>query len=146
MTDENISGGIDAGDILKTAKHLTRWKTYVIYLLVASLSVSVVANLWQRGTNSGLETKLAEKDAELQAAKTRQQMAEANERSCKASIATSNEIVARENKRFIALQKEMAELQRKIDSGEFYKDADDARKQPTPKDCQETLDFFNRNT
>lgn len=137
--------GASAGDIVKVATKLSNWKNYVIYALLAVMVVEGVVILWQRGTVAEAKLDVQKKEKEVAALKVERDIAKSNESSCRINLDKQNTDIADAGKRYNDLQKEFDQLQRDIDSGKYYKNADDVKKQPVPKTCQETLDFFNRN-
>ena len=134
-----------AGDILKVAGKLSNWKTYVIYALLALVVVEGVVIIWQRGTVAKSAVLVAKADAKVTRITTERDIALSNEKSCRVNLADQNEKVGDAGKRYDRLKGEMDDLAKRIKDGEFYKPAEDVRKQPTPKSCDEALDFLNRN-
>lgn len=148
MSDDIVKPEVPQGavsDILVVAKRLTRWKTYVIYLLLATVAVEAGVIVWQRGNVAKAELAVASKDKELTRVKLERDLANTNEKSCRVNLDDQNGKIADAGKRYDRLQREMVELAKKIAEMDAYKPADDVRKQPTPKSCQEALDFMNRN-
>jgi hypothetical protein len=137
----NVSGVVGA---------LSNWKTYVIYLLLAvSLGEGVVI-LWQRGTNSHAKTELVKKDREIDMLKVARDLANANLATCQLNVEDQNRRIAAFGDDYKNLNKQFNDLdtfiRTGIKNGTFYRKADEVRNQVTPKSCDETLDFLNRNT
>lgn len=147
MNDNNeIQQGIDASDLVKVAGKLSNWKTYVIYALLAVAAIESGIIIWQRANVAEAKLEVSKKDNELQRIMIERDIAKANEKSCRVNLDDQNLRVTEAGKRYEVLQKEFAKLAETIAKGDFYKPADDLRKQPVPKTCQEALDFMNRNT
>jgi hypothetical protein len=154
MSDEKITvdstGRVDVpqgatGDVLKVVGHLTKWKTYAIYALLAVVVAEGAYIVWQRGNVAEAKLEVANKDKELQQVILERDLAKMNEKSCRINLDDQNGKITDAGKRYDRLQAEMVELARKIANGDFYDKADDVRNQTTPKSCQEALDFMNRN-
>lgn len=140
-----VPQGATAGDIIKVAGKLSNWKTYVIYALLAVIVVEGVVIIWQRGNVATAELAVANKDKELATVILARDTAQGNDKTCRLNLADQNTKVGDAGKRYTVLQAEMDALELRIARGDFYKPADKVRNQPTPKSCDEALDFMNRN-
>lgn len=142
-------GAIDAGDVITAATKLTKWKTYVLYAALAVILVQTGVILWQRGSVAKAETALAQNQTEMLQLKTERDIAKTNENSCKLALDTQSGKVGDAGKEYDKLQRDFNAYKKEIEdgfkSGKYYKKADDIRNQPTPKDCDGLLDFFNKN-
>lgn len=149
MTDEhdvkNQEPQAAVADVIKTVGHITKWKDYLIYVLIALMVLEGGVIVWQRGSVAKAEKAVVEKDRQLDAMKVARDLAIGNEQTCRLNIADQNAKIADASKRYTELQGEMVELAKKIAKGDYYKPADNVRNQEIPKTCEETLDFMNRN-
>lgn len=143
--NEPTPQGIDASDIAKVVVKASNWKTYVIYALLVVIAVESVGLLWQRGTVKGYEVKIAKHDSEILRFQTERDIAKANEKSCRVNLDDQNKKLTELGNRFKNMQNSFSDIESRIKSGEFTRNADNVRKQPTPKTCQEAVDFINRN-
>lgn len=128
--------GISVGSIVGKA---VNWQQYVIYVLLIVCAAQGGWILWQRGSN-------AKQTTEIQHLKIERDTAKTNEAATKVALDEQNKQIADAGKNYNDLQKKFDDLAKKIKNGDYYKPADNARNQPTPKSCQEALDFMNRNT
>lgn len=133
------------GGVLNVVSKISNWQTYVIYALLIAVALMGFGFVWERGEVAKAQLDVAHKQAEVTQLKTERDIAKANESSCRVNLAQQNTDITNAGKRYDQLKSEFDKLQKDIDSGKYYKSADDVKKQPVPKTCQETLDFFNRN-
>ena len=143
--EENAPEGISGGDVIKVAAKLSKWKTYLIYLLLGLIAAEGVGLLWLRGSLATAKEAVVRKEKDMDRIKTERDIAKTNEQSCRANLDKQNTDIGEAGKRYKKLQDEMDKLKADIDSGKYYQPAEEVKKQPVPKTCQETLDFFNRN-
>ena len=148
MAEDNKMG-VGVGDVveksLDVSTKLAKWKNYVIYALLAVVAAEGVGLLWQRGTVEATKTQLVEAQAKLDKVNTALALSKANEQSCKLASDRQNKAIADAGERFNELKERFYKLEEDIKNGKFYKEADDIKRQPTPKTCEEALDFITRN-
>lgn len=141
---------ISVADIASAVVKLSNWKTYVIYGLIGLSVVLGGVALWQRGTIANNKVALVEKKAEIETLKVERDLAKANETACRTSVENQNKRITEQGEQYRKLSDDMAELgegiARSIAEGKAYRKSQSTREQATPKTCEETLDFLNKNT
>ena len=137
--------GVKVSDVVDVAVKLSKWKTYALYALLAVVAIQGGVIIWQRGNVAKAELAVANKDKEMVSIILERDVARGNDKTCRLNLADQSAKITEAGKRYTVLQGEMAELERRIANGDFYKPADNVRNQATPKSCAEALDFMNRN-
>jgi hypothetical protein len=138
---------IKASDVVQTVAKLSKWKDYVLYLLLFVVAVEGVVILWNRGTINDYETKALTAKVELDKVKLARDQAIANESICHAKMSEQNAIIDKEGKKFQNIQKDFSDLAKTLAElqARYNKDVTNVMNQPTPKTCADINSFINRN-
>ncbi len=121
---------------------LSNWKTYVIYALLATVALQTVWILWQRGNVSKQETEIVE-------LKIARDVAKGNEDRCRLAFDDQSKRIVDAGAEFEQSQKKVNDLNKwireNIANGTIHSKSDGIRNQNTPENCQEALEFMQRN-
>ncbi len=145
MSETETPQAAMATNIISVAGKLSNWKQYVIYALLVVVAIEGGYIVWQRGNFAEAKLEVANKDKQLNQVILERDLAKMNEKSCRVNLDDQNGKITDAGKRYDRLQSEMVDLAKKIANGNYYNPADNVRNQPTPKTCQDALDFMNRN-
>lgn len=137
--------GLDVSDAAKLVSKASNWQTYLIYLLLICILIEGIAILWQRGTVNAYKLKLAKYDNEITLLKTARDLAQSNEAACRVNFDVQNKKIIQLGKDLADANTSFDDLRNRILKGEFNKAADAVKNQPTPKTCQDAVEFINRN-
>lgn len=141
---------LNVEDIAKAVVRLSKWKNYVIYLLLLVAIVLAGLLLWQRGNLAYAKTELAQAETVTQRLQTERDLAMTNETSCRTNLQNQNDQIEGQGELYNKMVDGMGELGKKIDKsiaeGAAYRKSTNVRNQTTPKTCAEVLDFLNRNS
>lgn len=132
-------------NLVQVIDKVSNWKTYVIYALLALAVVEGLGLLWQRGTVAETKAFMAKQELVMKDLKISRDIARSNADSCQLKMDQQNQSIEDAAKKLKKIEDDLAQLQSRINRGDFYKPAVDVKKQPTPKTCKEALDFINRN-
>lgn len=133
------------GVSVKLMKAAINWRKYIMYGLLAVVLVQSVALVVQRNTVLSERVTVANQNTQITTLKLERDTAKANESNCRLNLTDQNRKIDEVGKEFERHKAEMKELEAKIARGDFYREAEEVRKQPTPTSCAEALEFMRSN-